>query len=240
MLEQDMYTHIKCYLESVDYSVKAEVLNTDITAIKDDEVLIIEMKKTLNTRLMYQGCKRQRICDYVYLAILKPTNKVLKSSQFKEKIHIIKRLQLGLIFVDLEEESIEIFLGPKNFTLRQNKIKKRKLLKEFDQRTTTFNTGGVTKTKIITAYREQAIMIAYHLTKGPVKLKELKMLTNNPKCASILQKNYYGWFERTERGIYGITQLGRDELLKYDHVLQNILQTNNNMVTTKNFRPSKS
>ena len=227
MLEKDMYEGIKKHLNKYGYQVKAEVLNADITAIKDDEVLIIEMKKTLNTRLMYQGCKRQRICDYVYLAIIEPSSKIQRSSQFKEKIHIIRRLQLGLLFVDVEQDSVTTFIDPKTFALRQSKIKKRKLLKEFEQRVTSFNTGGVTKTKIITAYREKAIRIAYYLADGPLKLKDLKTISKEDKCSSILQKNYYGWFERVDRGIYSLTSKGQEGIKKYEHVLQSILDSEN-------------
>lgn len=229
MLEKDMYEPIKEYLTNQGYTVKAEVLNTDITAIKDDEVIIIEMKMTLNTRLMYQGCKRQRICDYVYLAILEPTHKVKKSPQFKEKLHIIRRLQLGLIYVNVETSKITAVVDPKNFSLRKNNIKKRKLLKEFEQRTTSLNIGGVTKTKIITAYREKAITIAYYLSNGPLKLKELKELTNDAKCASILQKNFYGWFERVDRGIYGLTELGSTGLKQYSQVVSIMFDESSNI-----------
>jgi hypothetical protein len=225
MLEKDMYESIKKHLIEFGYNVKAEVLNTDITAIKDDEVLIVEMKKTLNTRLIYQGCKRQRVCDYVYLAIIEPTSKILRSSQFKEKVHIIRRLQLGLIFINLEKDKVETFLDPKNFALRQNKIKKRKLLREFEQRITSLNVGGVTKTKIITAYREKAIRIAYYLSEGPMKLKDIRTLTQDDKCGSILQKNYYGWFERVERGVYGLTEVGQEDLDKYENVVKLVLNS---------------
>lgn len=224
MLEKDMYESLQIHLNSYGYKVKAEVLNTDITAIKDDEVLIIEMKKTLNTRLIYQGCKRQRICDYVYLAIIEPSSKTKKSTQFKEKLHIVRRLQLGLILVNPETKKVTTLLDPKNFALRQSKIKKRKLLKEFEQRVTSFNTAGVTKTKIITAYREQAIKIAHDLSRGPLKLKDIKTLNPTAKCSSILQKNYYGWFERVERGIYSLTNKGHKGLTKYEHVLQILLE----------------
>ncbi len=222
MLEKDMFQSIKKHLVNYGYNVKAEVLNTDITAVKDDEVLIIEMKKTLNTRLIYQGCKRQRICDYVYLAIIEPTSKIKRSSQFKEKVHILRRLQLGLIFIDVENNKVETFLDPKIFAFRQNKIKKRKLLKEFEQRVTSLNIGGVTKTKIITSYRESAIKIAYYLSEGPMKLKDLRALTDN-KCSSILQKNFYGWFERVERGTYGLTKTGHEDLVKYENVVNLII-----------------
>ena len=230
MLEQDMFEDIKDHLVQLGYKVKAEVLNTDITAVKNDEIIIIEMKSTLTTRLMYQGCKRQRICDYVYIAIQKPTTRVLKSTQFKEKIHLVRRLNLGLIFVDIDKSVVETYLDPKTFAFKQSKIKRRKLLKEFEQRITSFNKGGVTKTKIITAYRETAILIADYIREEPMKLKDIKTHVKSEKCSSIMQKNYYGWFERIDRGVYGLTVFGKEEIKKYNHVLKEILDLRNNKI----------
>lgn len=223
MLEKDMYKSIKKHLENLGYKVKAEVLDSDITAVKDDFVIIVEMKKTLNTTLMYQGCKRQRISDYVYLAIERPLTKQLRSKTFREKMHLVRRLQLGLIFVNINKGSVETFLDPKNYILKKNNIKKRKLLKEFEQRQTSFNTGGVTKTKIITAYRERAILIAYHLQDTPLAIKDIKVLTNDYKCASILQQNYYSWFDRVGRGIYTLNALGKKELSNYSYVIDELI-----------------
>lgn len=225
MLEKDMYQSLKRHFKELGYEVKAEVLDTDITIKKDDLIIIVEMKKTLNTTLMYQGCKRQRICDYVYLAVEKPTIKQLRSKQFREKMHLVRRLQLGLIFVNINKDIVETFLDPKNYSLRKNKIKKRRLLKEFEQRHTAFNTGGVTKTKIITAYRERTLMIAYYLQNGPLSIKEIKALTLDYKCASILQNNYYNWFDRVDRGIYQLNESGRKEMLNYSYVIEEIIQS---------------
>ncbi|MCK5762043.1 MAG: hypothetical protein KAH16_04000 [Candidatus Izimaplasma sp.] len=223
MLEKDMYQSIKKHLKKLGYEVKAEVLDADITAVKDDSIIIVEMKKTLNTTLMYQGCKRQRISDYVYLAIERPLTKQLRSKTFREKMHLVRRLQLGLMFVNINKDSVETFLDPKNYILKKNNIKKRRLLKEFEQRQTSFNTGGVTKTKIITAYRERAILIAYHLQDTPLAIKDIKVLTNDYKCASILQQNYYNWFDRVGRGIYALNALGKKELSNYSYVIDELI-----------------
>jgi len=222
MLEKDMYKYIKNHLEHLDFTVKAEVLNADIVAVKEDLVIIIEMKKTLNTTLMHQGCKRQRISDYVYLAIEKPSSKQLRSKQFREKIHLVRRLHLGLMLINIEKETVETFLDPKNYTLRKNKIKKRKLIREFELRHTSFNVGGVTKTKIITSYRERALIIAHYLKDSPLSVKEIRNLSKDLKCATILQKNYYNWFERIDRGVYQLSDLGVKGLTKYSFVLDEI------------------
>ena len=100
---------------------------------------------------------------------------------------------------------------------------KARLLSEFENRITSFNEGGVTKTKIITSYRERAIKIAYYLKESPKTVKEIKLLTSDDKCNTILQKNYYLWFERIERGIYQLTDIGKTDLCKYDFILNKII-----------------
>ncbi len=224
MLEQAMFKSIKNYFERLGYDIKAEVLNTDIVALKDELTIIIEMKKTLNTTLMYQGIKRQQLTDYVYLAILKPTLKQLRSRQFKEKLALIKRLELGLIFVKLEDDSLEILIDPLPYQLRKNKKKQKQLLKEFKSRKTALNIAGVNKTKIITAYKEQAIMIAYSLKDGKLPLKEIKKITNSYKTSSILQKNYYHWFDRVERGVYQLNNHGLKALTEYSSVIDELIK----------------
>ena len=41
-----------------------------------------------------------------------------------------------------------------------------------------------------------------------------------PTVASMLQANYYGWFERVSRGRYTLTASGKQALIEYAHVIQ--------------------
>lgn len=221
-MEKDMFPIIKDYLLNQEYEVKAEVLDADIVARKDDFVIVIEMKTSFSTRLIYQGLKRQAISDYVYLAIPKPTSKVLRSSSFKEKKTIVRRLELGLILVDTDQFSLDVLLDPKNYQFRRNKKKKRRLLKEFNLRQTSMNVGGVTRTKIVTAYKELALICLDGLRDEAKTTKYLRELTKRKKVTSILQKNYYGWFERVSRGLYQITDLGKRALDDYQDVINQL------------------
>ncbi|XMB86878.1 DUF2161 family putative PD-(D/E)XK-type phosphodiesterase [Mycoplasmatota bacterium WC44] len=220
LLEKDLYQPIKSLFEDLDYVVKAEVNSADVTAIKDDQVVIIEMKKSISFKLLYQAITRQKLTDDVFIAIPKPNYKTIRSKSFKEKEHILRRLHLGLILVDKKAE-IRIFPKPFDMKISRGKNKKKKnlLIEEFNKRQTSFNVGGVTKTKIITAYREQVIKIAYYLKDSPKTVKELKELTANAKTGNILIKNHYGWFDRVDRGIYELNQLGKNELLNYQHII---------------------
>lgn len=221
-MERDMYHVIKDFLINLGYNVKAEVLNADIVAIKDDIILIIEMKTSFSTHLIHQGLMRQHHSDKVYLAIPKPSNKVLTSSVFKEKKNIVRRLELGLLLADVEHEKVEIILEPNQYHYKQNHRKRNKLFNEFNLRQTSLNTGGVVREKIITAYKELALKTLVALKDGPKTTSDLRKMMNNNKVVSVLQKNYYGWFERVSRGVYQITTLGHKALIEYHEAINQI------------------
>jgi hypothetical protein len=48
-----------------------------------------------------------------------------------------------------------------------------------------------------------------------MKVAMLKEQADAPKAASILSSDHYGWFERVERGIYGLTPKGRAGLVQH-------------------------
>ena len=74
----------------------------------------------------------------------------------------------------------------------------------------------------MTAYRESAIFIACCLKSfGPMSPKKLKELGTDPKkTPTILMDNYYGWFERIQKGIYIITESGMRALEEYQELAQ--------------------
>ncbi len=65
----------------------------------------------------------------------------------------------------------------------------------------------------MTAYRQQALACAAAMTEGPRRPRDLRPAA--PKAAAILQDNVYGWFARTERGVYALTQAGLDALARW-------------------------
>ena len=186
MKETDLYPLLKKYFETKGFIVLAEVNNIDLVAKKDDLLIIVEMKTQLNLKLIHQGCQRQKINDNVYLAVPRIDNK----KTLKERTHILRRLNLGLLLVDLNNETVEAVIDPKEFIFRRSKKYKQKLLKEMSQRTTNINVGGTNKSKIVTSYRETAIKIAYYLIDGEKTTKMLREETGIQNCTSYLQKNY--------------------------------------------------
>jgi hypothetical protein len=85
-----------------------------------------------------------------------------------------------------------------------------------------YNLGG-TNGKVMTAYREQALIIAHYLQDGPKTVAEIKDLTHNPKAGTTLLRNYYGWYEPVERGIYGLTSAGLDSLQVFSDLVALII-----------------
>ncbi|HHV29987.1 MAG TPA: hypothetical protein GXX73_10430 [Clostridium sp.] len=222
LLEEDLYKPVKDYLVGLGYDVKGEVRHCDVSAVKGDIFLVVEMKTTLNLDVILQAVLRQRIADIVYIAIPKK-GKALFTRRWKNICHLLRRLELGLLLVSFRQDKafVEEAIRPEPFS-REKSInlssRKRKLvLEEFSKRHGDYNVGGCTRKKLITVYREKALQIAVFLeANGPLSIKQLKDMGADPdKAAAILQDNYYAWFERVSRGVYRLTDRGREEIANY-------------------------
>jgi hypothetical protein len=55
--------------------------------------------------------------------------------------------------------------------------------------------------------------VANALADTPSRPRDLRILA--PDAGKILQGNVYGWFERIERGLYGLTSSGRVALVTW-------------------------
>lgn len=228
--EVDLYKPIQRYFSQEGYQVFGEVKDCDIVAVKENELVIIELKLTLSVDLLIQAAKRQKLTDQVYIAIPRPKGR-LNSRQWADKCHLIKRLELGLIVVSFSgnRSKADILIHPTPFNRKiatgRNKMKRDAILKEVSGRSADFNVGGSSRTKIMTAYKENCIQIACILVKiGPLSPKALKVLGAGDKIPSILRNNYYGWFERITRGTYSITEKGRLEVQDYQELVNYYLE----------------
>ncbi|MDE6880441.1 MAG: hypothetical protein K2P20_03700, partial [Oscillospiraceae bacterium] len=72
LLERDLYGPVRDYLQSLGYEVKGEVRNCDVTALRDGELIVVELKRGFTLELIYQAVDRQRIADGVYVAVPLP------------------------------------------------------------------------------------------------------------------------------------------------------------------------
>lgn len=221
--EVEISAPIEKYLTDLGYKVRSEVKGCDITAIKDDTLLVVECKKVLSLKLIYQAVDRQEFCDNVYIAIA-----LTDGSKFRNRKHLLKllrRLELGLIVVTFlkTKTRIDIVLEPKEYKKRRKHKRRASILDEMTNRSGNYNKGGSVKTKIMTAYKENSLQIAsVLLNNGPLSSKDLKKMGTCEKTYSILYKNFYGWFQKeSKRGQYSITPSGREALATYSDILTN-------------------
>ena len=209
MREADLYPPVKAYLEGQGYTVKAEIGACDVMARRGAEPpVIVELKTTFSLALILQGIERQTLTDAVYLAVPVSSEKGWKL-RYKDITRLCRRLGLGLMAVNVAKGSVEAHLDPADYTPRKNTKRASRLLREFERRVGDPNTGGTTGISRMTAYRQDALRCAASLAQtGPTSPKATALATAVARAADILRADYYGWFERTARGIYALTPKG--------------------------------
>lgn len=218
--EEDLYKPLQTYLEKQGYTVRAEVKECDLIAVKDDEITIVELKKSVTTTLLIQAARRKDICDSVYIAVpLLPGKKSLPNH--RGILQLLRRLEVGLILVRFMKTKtrVEVLLHPVPFEKRMRRRKHAAILREIDGRYGEFNQGGIPSViEKITAYKQESIKIGFLLKdSGPQSPKLLKEKgAKSDKTQGILSKNFYGWFDKQSRGIYQLNKAGEEALDRYE------------------------
>ncbi len=205
MPETDLYLPVKRHLEAQGYTVKAEVRGCDVVAVRGTETpVIVELKQSMSLALLYQAVDRLTIAEHVYIAVHRP-----KRGVTADALKLCRRLGLGLVVVT-SAGSVEVLADPVPYTPRANTKKRGLLLKEFNARSGDPNIGGTTRKPLMTAYRQDALKCVEHLrVYGPARIRDVKAATRVDRAANIFRDNVYGWFEKIERGIYSLSDLGR-------------------------------
>ncbi|MNV66324.1 hypothetical protein D3C71_1590710 [compost metagenome] len=105
--------------------------------------------------------------------------------------------------------------GPKPIKTRANR-----LANEFRERSGDYNVGGSRGQKLVTAYREKALRVAEVMSRGGEQMspRQIRDQSGVGRAADILQRNYYGWFQRVSRGRYTLTPAGSAALQQYEEV----------------------
>lgn len=225
MEERDLYEPVRDYLLAQDFVVRSEVRNCDVTAFRDDVLLVVELKLRLNLELLLQAVDRQKTADLVYVAVPRPRS--LRTARWRRLRHLLQRLELGLMFVTGANRSrrVEIALEAKPFdrlrSRQANRRNREAIVQELRSRTADYNQGGSVRETLLTAYRENCLHVACGLeTLEHASPRELRALGTGAKTQSILAKNYYGWFQRVSRGVYSLTESGHQALAEYDEVVE--------------------
>lgn len=217
MKETDVAIPVENYLSELGYVVRSEVNSCDITATKGDELLVVECKKAISLKLIYQALDRQEFSDSVYIAV--PLLSGKKIPHRKHLLRLLKRLEMGLILVHIlkTKTRVEVVLDPREYRRIRRHKKRAAILREIESRSENYNTGG-TRGKVMTAYKESALQVARLLLEhGPLSAKGLRELGSVEKTYSILYKNFYGWFCKGEkRGEYLITAAGEEAVKAFE------------------------
>jgi hypothetical protein len=219
--EADLYPAVKAFLESQGYDVKAEVRGCDVVGTRGHEPpVIVELKLTFGLSLVLQGIDRLALTDRVYVAVIRPRGRrARRAPVHRKKVHdLCRRLGLGLITVDPGRgaSGVEVILDPVPYRPRRRVARLTLLLGEHARRVGDPNRGGVTRTPIVTAYRQEALRCAMLIERGGrASLKALRQTGLVPNASRILQRDVYGWFRRLERATYGLTERARRDLGRF-------------------------
>jgi len=222
-MEKDLFLPIKEYFESQGYVCDGEVKEIDLYMERDGEGAAVELKQDIDFRAVQQAALRQKLVETVYIGTFMP--KDIRSHAYRDKLYLLKRLGIGLIAVSEKTGNVKVLNEPVVAELsafqRRNKKKTRQLKKEFHRRKVKNNIGGVRGTKLVTGYREDALLVLDALLEigGEGAPKKVADVSGIHKAREILYANYYGWFEPVTRGVYRATQAGYDALEEFEETV---------------------
>ena len=220
MRETDLYNPIKAFLIRQGYTVKAEVGKADIVALKGaEQPLIVELKTGFSLSLLHQCVDRQAVTDYVYMAVPRGAGKPFQKSLIANK-KLARRLGLGVITVQLSDGLVEVHQDPAPYRPRKSTKRRAQLLRAFARLSGDPNMGGATRHGLVTGYRQDALKCATYLGHAGAEKGALVAKATGVKTAtSIMRDNHYGWFEKIETGVYGLTTAGHKGLADWQHAL---------------------
>ena len=192
-------------------------MGADVVALREGEpplLVIAELKLGLNFELVLQAVERMRSADEVWLAV--PATR--RGRDRDSRAHRLCRLLgIGLLAVTMRTGHVEVLSDPGPYEPRRNAPRRRLILREFARRKGDPMAGGHARGARMTAYRQQALTLANLMRDAPRRPRDLKPMV--PEAGTMLQRNVYGWFERTAKGVYALTPAGHDALRVWsDHV----------------------
>ena len=213
-METSLYLPVKKFLEGFGFTVKGEVGGCDLLALRDNEppfVVIGEMKLSFNLELVLQAVDRAAACDEVWLAarISARGNGRESDARFR---NLCRRLGFGMLCVS-QSGVVDIIVSPAAPMPRRDPRRRSRLVEEHRLRKGDPAVGGGSRTPIMTAYRQRALACAALLANGPRRTRDLR--TAVPDAAKILLRNVYGWFARTDCGVYALTEAGQQALARW-------------------------
>ena len=228
--ETQLYAPVKDHFAAMGYAVKGEVGAADMVAVpksaKDGErvePIIIELKTGFTLSLFHQAINHQSMSDQVYIAVPRKSGKAAMVAIRRNKM-LCRRLGIGLITVKFPEGKVVVHCDPAPFTPRKIKARKTKLLSEFESRHGDPNEGGMTSEGLMTSYRQGALRCAKVLfDEGACKGSYVAKMAGFEKATTLMARNHYGWFEKVEKGIYGLTPEGAKALAEHAETVASMM-----------------
>lgn len=217
-VETSLYLPVKRFLEGLGYTVKGEIGRCDLVGLRDDDpavVVIGELKLTFNLELILQGVDRMRLGDEIWLAAQLSARGKGRESDPRYR-NLCRHLGFGLLGV-AKSGHVDVLVSPSAPLPRKDPRRRSKLVDEHKRRQGDPVLGGGSRKPIMTAYRQQALACAAAMTSAPLRPRDLK--PSFPDAQKILHRNVYGWFERSERGVYALTETGRNALASWQPTL---------------------
>lgn len=215
--ETELYEPIRDFLQRRGYRVEGEVRGCDVVARKGEELLVIELKRQFSVQLLTQAVERQEYADAVYVA-LPVSSATAYPPNYRNLRRLLKRLELGLLLVRFLKRSVrvEVAFHPEEQPRRRRRKERAAIIREVEGRRVEGARGGsATRAggERLTAYKQAAIHLALLLREhGPASPGELRKLGGADRAQAILSRNYYGWFERIDRGVYALAPEGAESL----------------------------
>jgi hypothetical protein len=217
MSEVSLYPAVKRFLEAAGFDVKGEVKGCDIVAVRMDEprtLTIVEMKLGFTLELLLQATDRTRAADEVWLAV--PATR--RGRDRDPRVHrLCRMLGFGLMVINAGRDRVEVLAEPGPYRPRTDQRRRARLLDEHGKRRGDPSPGGSSRQPVMTAYRQRALACAALLRSGPGRPRELRAAV--PDAGGILLRNVYGWFERTRRGEYRLTDAGEAALTRWPETI---------------------
>lgn len=213
-METSLYQPVKAFLEGAGYTVKGEVGGCDVVGVSEGDptlLVVCELKLSFNLELVLQAVDRASIADEVWIAA-RVSAKGRGRESDKRYRDLCRRLGIGMLGV-ADNGMVIVIVGSVTPMPRTNPKRRSRLMREHQKRKGDPAVGGSTRTPLMTAYRQQALGCAAVLKAGPLKVREIR--NHVPDATKILQGNVYGWFERVERGVYGLTPVGLEALSRW-------------------------
>lgn len=206
-METSLYQPVKAFLEAAGYEVKGEIGSCDLVGlcVSDPSIVVVcELKLSFNLELILQAVDRAAIADEVWIAAKISKGKGREAD--KRYRDLCRRLGIGMLAVS-DAGEVSIIVSSVSPMPRTNPKRRSRLVREHQRRRGDPALGGSTRTPIMTAYRQQALICANALFDGPLRPRDIRPVA--PDAGKILLGNVYGWFERVRNGVYQLTETGR-------------------------------